>query len=75
MKRFRSALVNLGLFLLPFLLVEGAFRLLPVSQPPLLMPVNGATPVARFEPNASHRSRSPERSPDSCPPAGNRAHR
>ena len=50
-----AALVNLGLFLLPFLLLEGAFRLLPVTFLPPLLPVSAAAPVARFQPNVDYR--------------------
>jgi hypothetical protein len=55
MTRLRSALVNFALFLLPFALLEGAFRLLPVSAPPQLQKVDARTPVARFEPNVDYR--------------------
>jgi len=49
-----AALVNLGLFLLPFLLLEGAFRLLPVTFLPPLLPVSAEAPVARFQPNVDY---------------------
>jgi SGNH hydrolase-like domain, acetyltransferase AlgX len=38
----------------PFLMLEGAFRLLPVASPPPLLPVNAANPVARFVPNRDY---------------------
>ena len=41
--------------LLPFLLLEGVFRLLPVTEPPYILPVNAATPVSRFQPNVEYR--------------------
>jgi hypothetical protein len=40
--------------LVPFLVLEGVFQLLPVSYPPANQPVNAATPVARFEPNVHY---------------------
>lgn len=55
MTRLRSALVNLALFVLPFALLEGALRLLPVSNPPQLQRIDARTPVARFEPNVDYR--------------------
>jgi hypothetical protein len=55
MKRLASALANAGLLLLPFLLAEGVFRLLPVADPPAILPVNERAPVARFEPNVDYR--------------------
>jgi len=42
---------NLLLIVIPFLLLELAFRALPVSYPPYILPVSEATPVARFQPN------------------------
>jgi hypothetical protein len=54
-KALVSALVNAGLALAPLVLLEGAFRLLPVSEPPALAPVSAASPVARFEPNVDYR--------------------
>ncbi len=55
MRKAAAALANLGVFLLPFLLLEGAFRLLPVSDLPPLAPVNAGSPVARFAPDLSYR--------------------
>lgn len=52
MKRFFA---NLAVMLLPFLLVEGAFRLLPVAYLPRIQPVSEKSPVARFEPNVEYR--------------------
>ena len=39
----------------PFLLLEGVFRLLPVSRPPYLLPVSAQTPVTHFQPNVDYR--------------------
>jgi hypothetical protein len=39
----------------PFLVLEGAFRLLPVTDPPHLLPVAAENPVARFQPNVEYR--------------------
>jgi len=47
-------LYTLLLLVIPFLILEGAFRLLPVADPPYLLPVNAANPVARFEPNRDY---------------------
>jgi hypothetical protein len=49
-----TAGVNLALVLLPFLLLEGAFRLLPVTYLPQLLPVSAQAPVARFQPNVEY---------------------
>jgi hypothetical protein len=49
-----SAAINAGLLLLPFLLLEGLFRLLPVASLPEILPVNAETPVARFRPNVDY---------------------
>jgi hypothetical protein len=54
-KRLRAALVNAGLFLAPFLLLEALFQLLPVSDVPPLQPVNAQTPLLHYEPNAEYR--------------------
>lgn len=54
-KLFCAALVNAALVLAPFLLLEGAFRLLPVAYLPQIAAVNSATPVAHFEPNVDYR--------------------
>lgn len=45
---------TLLIVVIPFLILEGAFRLLPVADPPYLLPVNAANPVARFEPNRDY---------------------
>ena len=54
-----KVLKALGLYLLllviiPFLILEGAFRLLPVSDPPSLQPVDARHPYAHFEPGVSY---------------------
>ena len=54
-----KVLKALGLYVLlllviPFLILEGAFRLLPVSDPPALLPVNAKDPYAHFEKNVSY---------------------
>jgi hypothetical protein len=55
MKKLSAALVNTGLVLAPFLLLEGLFRLLPVSDTPPLLSVNEQTPVVRYQPNVDYR--------------------
>jgi hypothetical protein len=40
--------------IIPLLVLEGAFRLMPVASPPHLQPVNAANPVARFLPNQDY---------------------
>lgn len=55
MRRALGALLANGLLvLLPFALLEGAFRLLPVASLPPIMPVSEAAPVARFQPNVEY---------------------
>jgi len=54
-KLLSSALVNLALFVLPFVLLEGVFRLLPVSHLPHILPVTREAPVARFQPDVEYR--------------------
>ena len=49
-----AVLVNGLLVLLPFALLEGAFRLLPVAALPPILPVSEAAPVARFQPNVEY---------------------
>jgi hypothetical protein len=44
----------LFMVLVPFLILEGIFRLLPVSSPPYILPVTEREPVARFQPNVEH---------------------
>jgi hypothetical protein len=51
---------NLSLYIVlavvvPFLILESAFRLLPVAHPPYLLPVSTENPVARFQPNVEYR--------------------
>lgn len=56
MKRIISSfLVNSALLLTPFLLLEGAFRFLPVAYLPPIEPVSAESPMARFEPNVDYR--------------------
>lgn len=40
--------------LVPLLLLEGAFRLLPVAAPPFLDPVTARDPVPHFQPNVDY---------------------
>jgi hypothetical protein len=54
-KRLSAALVNGCLFLAPFLLLEGVFRLLPVGEMPALQTVSAENPVVRYEPNVDYR--------------------
>src|SRR2546427_263078 len=42
------------LILLPYLIMEGVFRLLPVSSPPYILPVTSENPVAHFQPNVDY---------------------
>jgi hypothetical protein len=51
----KNFFINLGLLLAPLLLLEGAFRFLPVAYLPRIEAVNQAAPVARFEPNVDFR--------------------
>jgi hypothetical protein len=51
----RNLLINLGLLLAPLLLLEGAFRFLPVAYLPPIEPVNESAPMARFQPNVDFR--------------------
>ena len=53
-QRVASAVANAALVLLPFLVLEGAFRLLPVSDPPAVLPVSAGQPVARLQPNVEY---------------------
>jgi len=50
----KKALSYCVLIALPFLIMEGFFRLLPVSNPPYLLPVSAEHPVARFQPNIEY---------------------
>lgn len=50
-----SVLINGALLLTPFLLLEGAFRFLPVAYLPPLERVSAESPMARFEPNVDYR--------------------
>jgi SGNH hydrolase-like domain, acetyltransferase AlgX len=56
MKKLLNALgvYTLLIVVVPFLILEGPFRLLPVADPPYLLPVNATNPVARFEPNRDY---------------------
>jgi hypothetical protein len=51
----RNFLLNTALLLAPLLVLEGAFRFLPVAYLPQIQPVSAQTPVARFEPNVDYR--------------------
>lgn len=51
----RNLLLNGLLVLLPFVIAEGVFRLLPVSYPPHLQPVTAEYPVVRFQSNVDYR--------------------
>ena len=56
MKRFlANALLNASLVAIPFLLLEAAFRFLPVAYLPRIEPVNEAAPMAHFAPNVEYR--------------------
>jgi hypothetical protein len=48
------ALYALLLAVIPFALLEGIFRLLPVASPPPLQPVTQAEPIAHFKPNTDY---------------------
>jgi hypothetical protein len=50
----KKILLHAILILLPFLVVEGVFRLLPVSSPPYILPVSSENPVAHFQPNVDY---------------------
>ena len=45
----------LFLVVVPLLMLEGICRLLPVTDPPPLMPVTAAAPVVRLQPNRDYR--------------------
>jgi hypothetical protein len=47
--------INLALLVIPFLLVEALFRLMPVAYLPPIEPVNAEAPMARFQPNVEYR--------------------
>ena len=51
----KNFLVNVGLLLTPFLLVEAVFRFLPVAYLPPIEPVNDKAPMAHFQPNVEYR--------------------
>lgn len=51
----RNFFINLGLLLTPLLLLEAAFRFLPVAYLPRIEAVSEAAPMARFEPNVDFR--------------------
>jgi len=44
------------LIALPLLIMEGFFRLLPVSNPPYLLPVSAQHPVVHYQPNIEYLS-------------------
>jgi hypothetical protein len=46
--------INCLLFVLPLVGMEAAFRWLPVSKPPYILPVTAEAPVARFQPNVDY---------------------
>jgi hypothetical protein len=55
-RTLKSVLVHAALMVVvPFLVLEGTFRLLPVSHPPYLLPVSERTPVTHFQPNVEYR--------------------
>ena len=51
----KNFLVNVGLLLTPFLLVEAVFRFMPVAYLPPIEPVNDKAPMAHFQPNVEYR--------------------
>jgi hypothetical protein len=51
----KNILLNTALLLAPLLVLEGAFRFLPVAYLPQIQRVSAETPVARFEPNVDYR--------------------
>lgn len=51
----RNFFINLGLLLTPLLLLEAAFRFMPVAYLPRIEPVNESAPMARFQPNVDFR--------------------
>jgi hypothetical protein len=51
----KNLLVNGALLLAPFLLLEGAFRFLPVAYLPPIAPVSAEAPMAHFQPNVEYR--------------------
>lgn len=55
MKKVISAGINLALLMVPFLLVEAVFRLMPVAYLPPIEPVNERSPMAHFQPNVEYR--------------------
>lgn len=48
-------LYPLLLVALPWAMLEGMFRLMPVSDPPYILPVTERNPIARFQPNVDYR--------------------
>jgi len=48
------ALYALLVVVVPFAILEGAFRLLPVSSPPPIQPVTPTQPIAHFPPHADY---------------------
>ena len=51
----RILLYTVLLAIVPFLMLEAAFRLLPVSSPPYLLPVTEQDPVARYQQNVEYQ--------------------
>ena len=51
----RNFFINVGLLLAPLLLLEAAFRFMPVAYLPRIEPVNESAPMARFQPNVDFR--------------------
>lgn len=51
MIKIKTLSANLLLIVIPFLLLELAFRVMPVTNPPQLLPVTEETPVPRFQSN------------------------
>ena len=54
MRALLNGFVNALLVCVPFLGVEAAFQLLPVSKPPRIQPVSAEAPVAHFQPNVDY---------------------
>jgi hypothetical protein len=50
-----NVFLNAALVAVPFLLLEAAFRFLPVAYLPRIEPVNAQAPMAHFEPNVDYR--------------------
>jgi hypothetical protein len=50
----KKSFFYLIVILLPWLVVEGFFRLLPVSNPPYILPVSAADPATHYQPNIDY---------------------